>query len=147
MPALPGPQMDCLPASKGDHIIQPDCYLALTMPVSEQYLDYVVDQLGCIGEIIAKKMFGGVGLYHEGFFFGLIASDVLYFKVDDETRQDYKNVGARSFQPYGEESYSMSYYEVPADVLEDTDILRAWARKAVDAAARKSCSRKKKKRL
>ena len=116
------------------------------MPVSEQYLDYVVDQLGCIGEIVAKKMFGGVGLYHEALFFGLIAADVLYFKVDDVTRQDYLNAGARSFQPYGEDSYSMSYYEVPADVLEDTDRLRAWAMKAVEAAARRSSSRKKKKR-
>ncbi len=44
------------------------------MPVSEEYLDYVVDQLGCIGEVAAKRMFGGVGLYHDGLFFGLIAA-------------------------------------------------------------------------
>jgi DNA transformation protein len=117
------------------------------MPVSEEYLDYVVDQLGCIGEVTAKKMFGGVGLYHDGFFFGLIAGDVLYFKVDDETRQDYQESGARPFQPYGDGSYSMSYYEVPVDVLEDVDRLRKWARGAVGAASRKASSRKKKKRL
>ena len=107
------------------------------MPVSEEYLDYVVDQLGCVGEVVAKKMFGGVGLYHDGFFFGLIASDVLYFKVDDENRSDYETAGARPFQPYGNESYSMGYYEVPVDVLEDTDQLRMWTRGAVAAAARR----------
>jgi DNA transformation protein and related proteins len=116
------------------------------MPVSEEYLDYVVDQLGCIGEIAAKKMFGGVGLYHDGFFFGLIASDVLYFKVDNENRSDYQNADARPFQPYGEGSYSMSYYEVPVDVLEDIDQLRKWARGSVAAAARKASSRKRKKK-
>ena len=108
------------------------------MPVSEEYLDYVVDQLGCIGEITAKRMFGGVGLYRDGFFFGLIAGGVLYFKVDDENRPGYQAAGAKPFQPYGEESYSMGYYEVPVDVLEDVDKLRVWASGAVAAAQRKA---------
>jgi DNA transformation protein len=107
------------------------------MAVSEQYLDYVVDQLRCIGDVTAKRMFGGVGLYYDGLFFGLIAGDLLYFKVDDETRDFYQTAKARPFQPYGDESYSMSYYEVPVDVLEDTDKLRVWAKGAVAAAARK----------
>ena len=116
------------------------------MPFSEEYLDYVVDQLACIGEVTAKKMFGGVGLYHDGLFFGLIADDVLYFKVDDENRPEYKRAGAKPFQPYGEESDSMSYYAVPIDVLEDVDRLRTWTRGAVAAATRKAASRKRKKK-
>ena len=115
------------------------------MAVSEEYLDYVVDQLGCIGEIVAKKMFGGVGLYHDGFFFGLIAGDVLFFKVDEVNRPAYRAAGAKAFSPYGDESYSMSYYEVPVDVLEDVDKLRQWARAAVAAAERKGLSSKKRK--
>jgi DNA transformation protein len=117
------------------------------MPVSEEYLDYAVDQLGCVGEVVAKKMFGGVGLYHQGLFFGLIAGDVLYFKVDDENRPSYQAAGSMPFQPYGEGSYSMSYYEVPVDVLEDVDQLRSWARGAAAAAERKvSASKTRKKR-
>ena len=116
------------------------------MPVSEEYLDYVVDQLGCIGEVTAKRMFGGVGLYHEGLFFGLIASDMLYFKVDDENRRDFETAGAKPFQPYGEESYSMGYYEVPVDVLENMDQLKVWAGGAVAAAERKASSRKGRKK-
>jgi DNA transformation protein len=116
------------------------------MPVSEQYLDYVVDQLACIGPITAKKMFGGVGLYRDGVFFGLIAGDVLYFKVDDENRALYVSAGAKPFQPYGDDSYSISYYVVPADVLEDFDQLRAWARGSVAAAERKGERKKQKPR-
>jgi DNA transformation protein len=116
------------------------------MPVSEEYLDYAVDQLGCLGEVVAKKMFGGVGLYHQGLFFGLIAGDVLYFKVDDENRRGYQAAGSNPFQPYGDGSYSMSYYEVPAGVLEDVDQLREWARAALAAAERKALSSKRKKR-
>src|SRR5690242_17797897 len=106
-----------LPLLSERHIIQP------LMAVSEQYLDYVVDQLGCIGEVASKRMFGGVGLYYDGLFFGLIAEDVLFFKVDDHNRPDYESAGAKPFQPYGEGSYSMSYFEVPVDVLEDIDRL------------------------
>ena len=116
------------------------------MPVSEEYLDYVVDQLGCVGELVSKKMFGGVGLYRDGLFFGLIAGDRLYFKVDDVNRRDYQAAGAKPFQPYGEESSSMGYYEVPVDVLEDVDQLRVCARGAVGAAERKASSRKTKKK-
>ena len=116
------------------------------MPVSEEYIEYVVDQLSCIGEVSPKRMFGGAGLYHDGLFFGLIAADALYFKVDDENRPQYEAARAKPFQPYGEDSYSMSYYEVPAGVIEDVDQLRAWARASVAAAARKATTRKRKRK-
>lgn len=116
------------------------------MPVSEQYLDYVVDQLGCIGQITAKKMFGGAGLYFDAVFFGLIANDVLFFKVDDENRGDYEAAGSNPFKPYGDQSYSMGYYEVPVDVLEDVDQLKTWAKRAVAAAERKALSGKRRKK-
>jgi DNA transformation protein len=79
-------------------------------------------------------------------FFGLIAGDVLYFKVDDENQPGYQAAGSMPFQPYGEGSYSMSYYEVPVGVLEDVDQLRAWARGAVAAAERKALSGKRRKK-
>jgi DNA transformation protein and related proteins len=116
------------------------------MPVSEEYLDYVVDQLGCLGPVTAKRMFGGVGLYQDGLFFGQIAGDVLYFKVDDENRRQYEAASSKPFQPYGDGSYSMSYYELPVEVLEDGDQLKRWAGSAVAAAERKTLSGKRRKR-
>jgi len=113
------------------------------MPVSDEYVEYVVDQLEFIGPITAKRMFGGVGLYYDGVFFGLIAGDRLYFKVDDGNRQRYIDARARAFQPYGDDSYSMSYYEVPVTVLEDVDQLARWAREAVAAAERKAATIRK----
>ena len=91
-------------------------------------------------------MFGGVGVYAAELFFALLDDDTLYFKVDDQTRAQYTTAGARPFSPYGEESSSMSYYEVPVDVLEDVDQLRRWAQEAVAAAARKAASSKRRKR-
>jgi DNA transformation protein len=108
------------------------------MSVSNEYLEYVVDQLGRVGAVTHRRMFGGVGLYLDGLFFALIDDDTLYFKVDDETRDRYLKARSKPFQPYGEESYSMGYYQVPADILEDDERLRVWATEAAGVAARKA---------
>jgi DNA transformation protein and related proteins len=115
------------------------------MPVSESYKAYVVEQLETAGRVSAKAMFGGVGLYCEATFFGLIADDTLYLKADDSTRPDFEAMGSRPFRPYGEESYSMQYYEVPAEILEDRVAVAEWVRKAM-AVARKSATAKRKRR-
>ena len=113
------------------------------MAVSDGYKAYVLEQLHIIGPVTAKAMFGGIGLYRAGTFFGLMDDDALYFKVDDSTRGDFEDAGCAPFRPYGEGSYSMQYYEVPADVLEDRSVLGAWADKAV-AVARKGTTAKNK---
>jgi DNA transformation protein and related proteins len=112
------------------------------MPVSDSYRTYVLEQLQAGGPIKARPMFGGVGLYREGVFFGLIDDDSLYFKVGELNRADFEHAGARQFQPYGEGSYSMSYYEVPGDVLEDRSLLNDWVTKAI-AVARNATAKKR----
>ena len=81
-------------------------------------------------------MFGGVGLYCRGLFFGIIARDTLYLKVDDENRPDYEAARMKSFKPYADRPATMQYYAVPLDVLESPLDLARWARKAVAAAER-----------
>jgi DNA transformation protein len=108
------------------------------MPVSDEYLMYVVEQLTCVGHVHPRRMFGGAGLYCDGLFFGLVADDVLYFKVDDSNRADYEAEGMGPFQPYPDKSYVMQYYEVPVDILESPPTLRDWAAKALAVARRKA---------
>jgi DNA transformation protein and related proteins len=115
------------------------------MSVSDSYKAFILEQLQDAGTITARRMFGGIGLYLEGTFFGLIDDDVLYFKVDDTTRGDFERWGSRPFRPYGEDSYSMQYYEVPADVLEDRSSLKEWTGKAVAVARKSATARRKKK--
>lgn len=105
------------------------------MAISSGYRDYVIEQLGHHAAITAKSMFGGVGLYADGYFFALIADDRLYFKVDDATRSDFETAGTGPFRPYDDDR-AMNYYEVPVDVLEDVDELGMWVGKAVDVARR-----------
>jgi len=116
------------------------------MAVSTGYLTYVVDQFAPFAKVVARRMFGGIGLYADGLFFGLIDDDVLYLKVDDSNRADYLARGAKPFQPIANDpTYSMNYFQLPEDVLEDPEALQLWSRKSLAAAAAKALTRKKKK--
>ena len=112
------------------------------MAVSESYRDFVLEQLGRVTPVTARSMFGGVGLYAEGLFFALIAEDRLYFKVDDTTRLEFERLGMEPFRPFGEDT-AMSYFEVPADVMEDPMQLAPWMRKALDVAAKAKRGKRK----
>jgi DNA transformation protein len=105
------------------------------LKVTAGFKSFVLDQLEEFGEVTARAMFGGVGLYHNGVFFGIIAGDVLYLKVDDRNRPDYERAGMQAFRPYEDRSGTMRYYSVPLSVLESGLELAAWARKAVAAAS------------
>lgn len=91
--------------------------------------------------IRARPMFGGVGIYSGELFFALIADDTLYFKVDDSTRPEFEARGMEPFRPFGDSGGTMQYYQLPEDLLEDPDLLRPWAEKAV-AVARQHRSRR-----
>ena len=104
------------------------------LSVSDSFKVFVLDQLQDLSEVIARPMFGGVGLYHRGTFFGLLARDTLYLKVGDANRADYEHAGMKPFKPYPNRSATMKYYAVPVDVLESVPELLVWARKAIAVA-------------
>jgi DNA transformation protein len=105
--------------------------------VSRDYLAFVLEQLRGAGEVGSRRMFGGVGLYLGEVFFALISDDTLYLRVDAQSRAEYRARGLRAFRPYANRpQLSSRYFEVPADVLEDSSQLAAWARRALAAATR-----------
>jgi DNA transformation protein len=107
------------------------------MPVTDSFVEFVLEQLDAVGPITPKRMFGGVGLYAGDLFFALLAGDVLYLKADDSTRGQLEAAGARPFQPYPDRPRgrgTMQYFSVPAAILEDRDELTAWATRSVAVA-------------
>jgi len=117
------------------------------MAVSREYLDYLLEQLTPLGHVTSRRMFGGVGLYRERLFFGLIDDDVLYLKVDDTNRSDYTVRAMPPFCPFADRpTYSMAYYQVPADVLEDAESLAAWARKSCAVALKAAQTKARRRR-
>jgi DNA transformation protein and related proteins len=113
------------------------------MAVTPEYREFVLEQLGRVAPVTSRAMFGGVGIYSDGLFFGLMDNDALYLKVDDGNRGRFEAAGMGPFSPFGDDQHVMQYYELPADLLEDADALRPWVDGALDAAR---AARRKKKR-
>lgn len=116
------------------------------MAVSPEYKEFLQDQFAPFGPVTIRPMFGGAGIFRGGVMFGLIAYETLYLKAGDENRGDFEARGMGPFTYSGKSKpVSMSYYEVPIDVLEDAQDLREWAEKAFAvalAAARKKPAKK-----
>ncbi len=105
------------------------------MAVSNEYLDFVTEQLKPFGEIEIKRMFGGVGIFKDGLMFGKIGDDIFRLKADDHNKKDYEDRGMTSFFSANKKK-GMPYWEVPEDVLADKRLLAEWAHKAYEAAVR-----------
>lgn len=107
------------------------------MPVSDEFIEYMLDQFSTWGDVTARKMFGGAGLYRDGMMFGLIADDVVYLKVDDSNRKEFVDAGSSPFKPYPDKPMTMSYYEVPSDILDDREEMVKWAERSLSVQKRK----------
>ncbi|KKQ32574.1 MAG: TfoX domain-containing protein [candidate division TM6 bacterium GW2011_GWF2_37_49] len=100
------------------------------------YVDYIVDMLSPLKNIRVKRMFSGYGLYSGSKFFALILSDVLYFKVVEHERSIYQLHGSQPFT-YTKKTgqrIALSYWQVPADIIENQTKLIAWAERALKTA-------------
>jgi DNA transformation protein len=115
------------------------------MAVRAQYLAYLLEQLGNLPHLRSRRMFSGVGLYSGDLFFGLVHDDTLYFKTDGSNSADYIAREMPKFMPFPDRPKAvMSYYQVPADVIEDDESLVAWARKSVAVALTAQATKKAK---
>lgn len=117
------------------------------MPKRSEFVNHVVETMRQLGPVEARAMFGGWGLYHGGLFFALVAQEILYLKVDDESRADFQ---CRGLEPWvyavkdGEKSLAMSYYQAPEESLESPAQMEPWARLAYGAALRAAARKKNK---
>ncbi len=82
-----------------------------------------------LGDVSARPMFGGHGVFLGGRMFALIAKDVLYLKADDANRGEFEAAGMK---PYGK----MPYYQAPATAMQNPEQLVALGGAAVAASVR-----------
>lgn len=107
------------------------------MAVSDQYLDYLRDQLDWLPRLRIQRMFGGAGLYSGERFFAIAHEDGLFLKADARSRDFYARGGAEPFI-YASRTgpRRMNFWSVPADILEDPDRLSRWVEVALESAGR-----------
>ena len=112
---------------------------------ANEFVNHVLDLLEALGPVSARPMFGGYGIYLDRVMFALVANDTLCLKVDEESRGEFEAAGLEPFRYTKKgKTYQMSYHAAPEDALEDAELLRDWARKAVDAAMRAAHGKRQK---
>jgi len=81
-------------------------------------------------------MFGGTAILRDGTAFAKIKHGSLWLKVDDKNINDFVEQGMPQYAYGKDSSRKLNFYETPVEVLEDSETLTRWAKKALDAAAR-----------
>ena len=108
------------------------------MAKRSEFVEHLLDLLRPLGEVKARAMFGGWGIYLDGRMFALVAFDTFFIKADDQNRADFTS---RKLAPFRYEMRpgkwnEMSYYQPPPEALDDSALLSAWAEKGIAAARR-----------
>ena len=108
------------------------------MPNSPDFIEHVRELMRGAGNVTARPMFGGHGIYLDGVIVAIVVSDVLYLKTDEESRPKFVERDLPSFQ-YKKKTgviEGTSYYQPPEEALESAAAMREWVRLALGAALR-----------
>ena len=116
------------------------------MPARNSYVEFLLEQFAPLGEISSRAMFGGHCLYCDGVVFALVANNALFLKADDTNREAFTARGSKAFRPFEDQDASMSYYEAPPEIFEDSDAMREWCGGSVEAGRRAQAKKKPRKK-
>lgn len=106
------------------------------MAINVTYVEFLHEQLSGLEGVIFKKMFGGVGFFKEGLMFAMVSSEnQFYLKVDELNKPDFEDAGMSAFD-HPKRGKGMPYWTVPAEVIDDKELLKKWASKSFEAALR-----------
>jgi DNA transformation protein len=108
------------------------------MVASDSFAEFLREQLGPLGAVTMRRMFGKTGVFCDGVMLAMVRDNTLYFRVDDDNRAAFKE--AESFPPlnYAKKggSIDLSFWRAPERLFDEPDELVAWARAALAAAQR-----------
>lgn len=114
------------------------------MARASEFLNHLLDLLRPLGDVTARSMFGGWGIYRGGKMFALVAFETFYVKVDAETRPEFETLDLAPFtyESSGGKKAVMAYYTVPTEALDSSPLLCHWAEKGIAAAQRAASGKK-----
>jgi DNA transformation protein and related proteins len=114
------------------------------MVASKSFSEFLREQLAAIGEIKLRRMFGKTGVFCDGLMLAMVTDNLLYFRVDDHNRHEFKEAQSHPLLSYekGGQTIDLSFCRVPDRILDEHDELVTWARAALLAADRVAAKRK-----
>lgn len=105
------------------------------MSLDRSLILFVEELFAPLGVIRVRKMFSGGGIYCDGVMFGLISRDIIYLKVDETSIPSFKAEGSTPFvYKSRSKQVQMPYWRLPERLLDETDEITDWAKKAFNIA-------------
>ena len=107
------------------------------------FVEFVLERLAPLGEMRARAMFGGYGVYVGDTIFAIVVDDVLYLKTDHTSCERFIAKGLGPFTYAAQDkTVAMKYYEAPSEIFEDDDAMQSWIRQAIDVALKTKAAKK-----
>jgi len=111
------------------------------------FVEHALELMSGLGDVRARRMFSGHGIFQGGLMFALVVDDVLYLKANTASRDAFVARGLRPFSYAARgKTVSLQYYETPAEIWDDAAEMLHWARLALDAARQAAMDRQPRKR-
>src|ERR1700748_887882 len=115
------------------------------MVASDSFAEFLREQLGPLGAVTLRRMFGKTGVFCDGVMIGMVRDNTLYFRVDDDNRAAFKE--AECFPPlnYDKKGDTIDFacWRAPERLFDEPDELVTWARSALAAAQRVAAKRER----
>ena len=107
------------------------------MATTAAFVDHVRELLAPAGQVTDRRMFGGHGVYLDGLFVAIIASDELYLKCDEHSRAAFDDEGCAPFVYYRDgKAATLGFRRAPDEAMDAPHLMLPWARRALAAALR-----------
>ena len=115
------------------------------MVASESFAEFLREQLAPLGGITMRRMFGKTGVFCDGVMFGMVTENTLYLRVDDESKEAFKEAEAYPPLNYakGGGTIDLSFWRIPERLFDEPEEFVAWARSALAAAHRVAAIRER----
>lgn len=112
------------------------------MVASDSFVEFLREQLGSLGRITTRRMFGKTGVFCDGLMLAMVRDNTLYFRVDDGNREAFREAEAFSLN-YAKRGglIDLAFWRAPERLFDEPDELLAWARAALAAAGRVAAKR------
>ncbi len=113
------------------------------MVASDSFAEFLREQLAPLGSISTRRMFGKTGVFCDGVMIGMVADDTLFFRVDEQNNDIFKEAEAYpplNYQKKGA-SIDLAFWRAPERLFDEPDELLGWARAALAAARRVAAKR------
>ena len=93
------------------------------MVASGDFAEFLREQLAPLGPVTMRRMFGKTGVFCDGVMLGMVTDNTLYFRVDDDNRETFKEAEAFAPLAYAKKgaTIDLSFWRAPERLFDNPD--------------------------